>query len=68
MRQSKKIYYGFLDHGEYFNIGDLLIECEGIFVKVEDIPDSYLQEYYGYTKEELYEIIEAQLHLGYDEF
>lgn len=60
MRLSKLVYYPFLDK-KYLNIGNILFEKDGVFVNIEDIPDSYLMEKYGFTKDELINSITLQI-------
>lgn len=62
MRLSKLVYYTFLDK-KYLNIGNILFEKDGVFVNIEDIPDSYLMEKYGYTKDELINSITLQIEI-----
>jgi hypothetical protein len=53
MRLAKSTYYFMLSNKEYTNIGNILFEKDGVFTDIENIPDSFLMEKYGYTKEEL---------------
>jgi hypothetical protein len=57
MRLSKSVYYTILDNKEYLNIGNILFEKDGVFTDIENIPDSFLLEKYGYTKDELLKAI-----------
>lgn len=66
MRFAKSIYSPFLDNLKYFNIGNILFEYEGKFTDIEYIPDSYLKENYGFTKDELAAMITEELE--YDQF
>jgi hypothetical protein len=61
MRFAKSIYAPFIDGKKYLNIGNIMFEYEGTFTDIEFIPDSYLKEYYGFTKEELASIITEEL-------
>lgn len=53
MRLSKIIYYSFLDKKKFLNIGNILFEKDGVFLNIEEIPDSYLLEKYGFTKDDI---------------
>ena len=64
MRLARKLYLPFLDDS-FINVGDIMFEVDGVFTKLDNIPDSYLQEEYGYTKQELVDFITTELEFDY---
>ena len=67
MRLAKLLYYSVLDSGKFFNVGNILFEMDGVYQNLENIPDSYLKQKYGYTKEELMEMISNEIEWDIDE-
>lgn len=61
MRLAKKAFYYYLQENNIPNVGDFLIEIDGTFYNLENLPDSYIQEAYGCTKQELVDYIESEL-------
>jgi hypothetical protein len=64
MRWAKLIYSPFVDD-KIINVGNIMFEMDGVFLDIELIPDTYLVEHYGFTKEELYEMITNELEAEY---
>lgn len=61
MRLAKLLYYSVMDAGKFSNVGNILFEMDGVFHNLENIPDSYLKQKYGYTKEELLDMISGEI-------
>jgi hypothetical protein len=68
MRLAKSIYTPFIDKKLYQNVGNILFEYGGVFVDIESIPDSYLKDNYGFTKDELASYITEALELDYFDY
>jgi hypothetical protein len=65
MRLARSVYVPFFDKKLCLNVGNILFEYEGAFVDVENIPDSYLKDKYGFTKDELASYITEALELDF---
>ena len=65
MRLAKVLYYSMLTEGKFHNVGNILFEIDGSYHNLETIPDSYLKQKYGYTKDELLEIISNEIEFEY---
>jgi len=54
MRLAKEIYWVYLEKYGATNIADIMIPLDGMYIKLEDVPNSYIEEIFGCSKEELY--------------
>ncbi|MDB4330179.1 hypothetical protein N9948_00430 [bacterium] len=61
MRLARGVYFSLLDVDKYLNVGNIMFEMNGVYTDIEYIPDSYLSEKYGFTKEELFEMISNEV-------
>ena len=50
-----------LAEGKFPNVGNILFEMDGCYQNLENIPDSHLKQKYGYTKDELLEMISNEI-------
>jgi hypothetical protein len=61
MRLARAIYYSLLGNKKILNVGNILFNIDGRFCNLEEIPDSYLKKVYGFTKDELLDMITAEI-------
>jgi len=57
MRLAKDIYWVYLDKFGASNVGDILIPVNGVYLRIDDVPNAYVEEVFGYSKEEFYDMI-----------
>ena len=62
-RVSKEIYFSYINKKDVFNIGNIFLYVDGMLMSLEEIPSSYIEENYGYTKDEYIDMI-AETVLG----
>ena len=57
MRLAKEIYWVYQEKFGASNISNIRIPVDGIYVDLDDLPSSYVQEALGCSKEDLYKMI-----------
>ena len=57
MRLAKEIYWSFQEKIGAYNISNIKIPIDGKYYDLADLPSSYIEEEFGYTKEDLYNMI-----------
>ena len=67
MKLSREIYNYFVQDYGALGVGDILIPFEGVFVNIENVPSSYIEETYGYTKEAFIAMLAVEVETSYFE-
>ena len=65
MKSVNNIYWSYLQEFEASYVGSIRIPIKGIYTPIELIPDSYIFDLYGCTKEEFISMIEYEISLDY---
>ncbi len=61
MRLAKELYWAYISDLGATSVGNVLIYVNGVFMNLEDTPSSYIEEEYGYTKEEFIAMLSVEL-------
>lgn len=61
MRLAKEIYWVYMQKFGATNIGDIFIPIDGMYIKLEDVPNSYVQAMFKCSKEEFYNMIISEV-------
>ncbi len=61
MRLAKEIYWLYLEKFGVANIGNILIPVDGVYMNLTDVPNSYVEEIFGFGKEDLYNMIMSEV-------
>ena len=62
MRSAKEIYWACLEEFGATNVGDILISVDNVLVALDSVPEDYIQEFFGCSKDDLYTRIVEELY------
>jgi len=57
MRLAKEIYWVFMQEHKAINVGNIMIPVDGVYLNIDDVPNAYIEEVFGYSKEDFCNMI-----------
>lgn len=67
MRLASEVYNYYLYNSGALGIGDILIPVDGVYVNIENVPNSYICDRFGYTKEAFLAMLTIEVEASYVE-
>lgn len=61
MRLASEIYWAYVQELGVSGIGNILIPVDGVFLNIDDVPSAYIEEFFGYSKEEFLAMIALEV-------